>query len=441
MMIFHRWMFELNLWAPMWGITLIWALYAMYLGCFFGAATWVYSTLIRPIATQQKKGSSLYSAVAFSSVWIAFEALRSWGPFGDPAGFLGTATIDIPFISQIAVIATVFGCSFIVALLNSLLYFCATKKQVIYLYSSIGLCLSAIIVGYVSQELSTESKTTSPLSVVLIQPNHSQLDKLNPTKTTALLHDYLKSIKKALESAPHLIVLPETITPSLNLRKPWFTKRITDLLQEAPHTTLLFGTPTLEHHTYHNSAATYTQNGLQHIVHKTILMPFGEYWPLRPLLEKLIPQWLPANDYAPSPTKQSILESQLGKIGISICLESLYPYHGTNQAKENTIFQVALVNNAWFNDSPAAAQHLQMTRFRAIENNTYVLQAANTGISAIITPTGAIQKQLELNEKGLLTGSVIPRTTPAWNIYAQQLIRAVYLLICLPLLLVVRKRI
>lgn len=51
---------------------------------------------------------------------------------------------------------------------------------------------------------------------------------------------------------------------------------------------------------------------------------------------------------------------------------------------------VVVTNDAWYGQSPAAWQHLQAARMRAVESGRYVLRAANTGVSAIIAPDGNI---------------------------------------------------
>jgi apolipoprotein N-acyltransferase len=47
-----------------------------------------------------------------------------------------------------------------------------------------------------------------------------------------------------------------------------------------------------------------------------------------------------------------------------------------------------------------------MTIFRAVENRTFLIRAANTGISAIVDPTGTIVKKTAIFERTSLSGSV-----------------------------------
>jgi len=58
------------------------------------------------------------------------------------------------------------------------------------------------------------------------------------------------------------------------------------------------------------------------------------------------------------------------------------------QAGANVL--VNITNDAWYGHSPAAWQHLQSARMRAVESGRYLLRAANTGITAVIAPDGSI---------------------------------------------------
>jgi apolipoprotein N-acyltransferase len=84
------------------------------------------------------------------------------------------------------------------------------------------------------------------------------------------------------------------------------------------------------------------------------------------------------------------------KIGVMICYEGIFPDAGRNYKKMGADLLVNITNDAWFGNTSAPYQHLSMTVFRAIETRLYIVRSANTGISAVIDPTGRIVSQTDL---------------------------------------------
>jgi apolipoprotein N-acyltransferase len=55
---------------------------------------------------------------------------------------------------------------------------------------------------------------------------------------------------------------------------------------------------------------------------------------------------------------------------------------------------VNISNDAWYGDSAAAYQHLEMARLRAIENHRYLLRATNNGLTTLIDPYGRVLEEI-----------------------------------------------
>ena len=86
------------------------------------------------------------------------------------------------------------------------------------------------------------------------------------------------------------------------------------------------------------------------------------------------------------------------KFGTLICFESIFPWMARRFVRDGADFLVNITNDAWFGKTSGPYQHLDMVTIRAIENRVYVLRAANTGISAVITPTGKVENRTALFE-------------------------------------------
>jgi apolipoprotein N-acyltransferase len=97
-----------------------------------------------------------------------------------------------------------------------------------------------------------------------------------------------------------------------------------------------------------------------------------------------------------------------------ICYEAIFPDEVWDFTRAGARLLVNITNDAWFGRSGAPYQHLAMAAMRAVENGSYLVRAANTGISAVIAPTGEILAQTALFTQASLAGTVRlrERTTP-----------------------------
>jgi apolipoprotein N-acyltransferase len=71
---------------------------------------------------------------------------------------------------------------------------------------------------------------------------------------------------------------------------------------------------------------------------------------------------------------------------------------------------VNATNNAWFGDSSAPHQQLQMARFRALEAGRWLMRATSNGITAVIAPDGKVTARIPQFQAGILKAQVVPRT-------------------------------
>jgi apolipoprotein N-acyltransferase len=118
---------------------------------------------------------------------------------------------------------------------------------------------------------------------------------------------------------------------------------------------------------------------------------------------------LPHSDFTAGDDAQAPLQAAGQRIGMSICYEDAYGSSQLGALKEATLL-VNVTNDAWFGDSTARHQHLQISRMRALEAGRPLLRAANDGISGIIDSRGTLVAQLPSFKSGVLTGTVQPRT-------------------------------
>jgi apolipoprotein N-acyltransferase len=97
-----------------------------------------------------------------------------------------------------------------------------------------------------------------------------------------------------------------------------------------------------------------------------------------------------------------------GRFAVLICFEVIFPDLVRHFVRHGAQFLVNITNDAWFGYSPASYQHLSMVVFRAVENRLPIVRAANTGISAVIDPTGQLSHQTDLFVRTRIKARITP---------------------------------
>jgi apolipoprotein N-acyltransferase len=401
---FHSWILQLQAFVPLITAVSIWLAFSLYLAFFYAFFALCYGYLY-----QKTKIIWL-----FPFLWIIFEWLRSFGPLANTAGSLGFSLTGWPFLLQLASLGGVYLLSFYLVSFNILIYatLCHIRsvgKSLIILSLFTVLILLPCGYNFWLNHQNFNHHNLKVYQVAIIQGNHSQLNKLSFDYTQKIRNDYLSLSQLALIDypKPDLVFWPETVVPELNLQNTGFTAKIANLAI-SKNTNIIFGTPIAEDGKYYNAVAFFTPTGqISTCYKKQKLMPFGEYIPLRSLWIKLDPHIIGA-DYSPAPQTNPVTKIMPDlPLGGGICLESIYPQHYRAQTRQGAKLLYVVANNAWFFQSAAAAEHLQMSTLRAVENNRYLVQAANTGISAIIDNHGQIITKTNLNEQKIIAAPVL----------------------------------
>ena len=143
--------------------------------------------------------------------------------------------------------------------------------------------------------------------------------------------------------------------------------------------------------------------------YKRRLVPFGEFFPVPAFVRSWMRLMsLPYTDMTPGSENQPLLHAAGQPLGLTICYEDAYGSEQRSVLRDATLL-VNVTNNAWYGDSTAPHQHLQIARMRAMEAERYLIRAANDGITAVIGPQGQIVGRLPQFTPGVLRAEVVPR--------------------------------
>jgi apolipoprotein N-acyltransferase len=163
---------------------------------------------------------------------------------------------------------------------------------------------------------------------------------------------------------------------------------------------------------YYNAMVAWNpeQPGIEQWYAKRRLVPFGEFFPVPAAVRSWLKLMsLPYSDFEPGSDRQEALAVAGERLAPTICYEDAY---GTDQRRivRNSTVLVNVSNDAWFGDSTAPHQHLDISRMRAIEAARPTLRATNDGITALIGHDGRVLDTLPQFQPGVLSGRVTPRT-------------------------------
>jgi apolipoprotein N-acyltransferase len=245
---------------------------------------------------------------------------------------------------------------------------------------------------------------TDSLKVSIVQPNIPQYKKWDESYHQEIT-DTLLRLAGETEDAP-LLVLPEASWPyqaqssDLSALKGFVQEASRDMIIGAVEKDVDF----------HNSSFLFLKSGLLLDKYRKMnLVPFGEFVPFREFLD-FIEEVSAFGDISPGST-YTLFPYKGSKIAVLICFEDVFPALVCRFVKKGATILVNMTNDAWFKGHPEARQHLQSAVFRAVEQRRFLVRAANTGISCIITPRGTVSRVLKSGKKdvfleGILSGEV-----------------------------------
>jgi apolipoprotein N-acyltransferase len=204
--------------------------------------------------------------------------------------------------------------------------------------------------------------------------------------------------------------LPETALPILRNDMP---ESYADMLREHARRQggdVLVGAFEQEGGLFYNSMFSLGSSASQHY-RKNHMVPFGEFIPLRPVFGWLINEVLniPMGDLSSGGEHQPLLNLAGQHIAMNICYEDVFGEEIIRALPQATLL-VNASNFAWFGDSLAPHQHLQIARLRALETGRVMLRATNTGMTAIVDQHGRVTAALAPFTEGSLSGSAQGRS-------------------------------
>lgn len=324
--------------------------------------------------------------------WIIFEWLKSWVLTGFPWLDIGYAVVDT-WLAAWAPIGGIYLVSFVVAVIAA-----AIAAGLLYRWwPAVLIASGAVVASWMVSIIDWSKPSEHALKVGVIQANVSINEKWEPGYRRAVIDNY-RAILRDLKNQQQvdLVVLPETAIPMhLQYLDLGFWDSIvpgnTAVLAGVIDTPSLLAEPSHFDESYNAAAFSCGQAEPLQVYRKRHLVPFGEYLPLRFLFQWVLDYLdLPMSDFSAWHGEQALSCGDKIKVGLSICYEDAF----ANEYRQTLGASTLLVNiseDAWFGNSFAPHQRLQMAQMRSRELARPMVRSANSGPSAYIDHRGRVQ--------------------------------------------------
>ena len=359
---------------------------------------------------------ALFIAAAFTASEFIFPGLFPWR--------IGYSQIQLLALVQIADLIGAYGITFLAALASAVLYqtYMAYRRQP-RRYPWHGavawLALLAVFLGYGVPRLAAvrdHLAGSETMKVALLQPNVAFDEKFDPALAARNIEELFTMSATAAAAHPDLIVWPET-----GYRDPLLSdiERIEIPVAIPAASYLYVGANVFEqladgYNAYNSVLALAPDGTVLGRYDKHRLFPFGEYLPFSdvfPVLKKISGPI----SYFRAGTGPPIQKFPNGYVvGPLICYEDIFPELSRRAVRDGADLLVNITNDAWFGDTAAPHQHLQLALFRSIENRVPMVRATNTGLTAIISPTGEVTRRAAPYTVAILVEDISLLTLPTF---------------------------
>ena len=426
---------------PAWLGWLAVPLLSLYLAIFIGLATWAAWAVWQRATAPRQPGETRNPgdlALLFAAAWIVTEWMRSWvfsGFAWNPlaAIWFSTSSQQLQGFGPAAQWVGTYGVSGLSILLPRLILFLFGPKRQEPATDSrfktmlrdgdtylLVLGVSSLLATQLGQPSRMGETTDTPFTIV--QPNIGQGDKYD-MQLRAENYAKLAALSPRLpEQPPRLLLWPEAAVPDYledgyplewYIDAPSFARaRLAGLL--GGEDLLVTGAVKLDP-TPDGRDVAYARNSVFTLdamgrlgprYDKAHLVPYGEYLPMRMILEPLgISRLVPgAIDFRHGPGARTLDLGRFGQMGVQVCYEIIFSGRVVDRTnRPDFIFNPS--NDAWFG-SWGPPQHLAQARLRAIEEGLPVIRATPTGISAVIDADGRIVDSIPMGVAGRIDGLV-----------------------------------
>jgi|TARA_R100000501_G_scaffold14680_2_gene26636 apolipoprotein N-acyltransferase len=337
--------------------------------------------------------------LAFAGAWMLTEWLRGYLLSGFGWNPLGVVSLPLGELSQLSALIGTLGLSGLIALTCYGLALLALRRTRMAM-----LLICPILVGMVAPLPFIQPTRLTDVRLDIVQANIGQDEKYGPGAIEGAIRRY-SALSPPPSNSPRLLIWPEAAIPDVLDELPGMRVRLARHLVGPNDMFILGGLKALRNEEGYTTAAHNSmfvlgpEGGIRDRYDKTVLVPYGEYLPARPLLEAIgLARLAPgAIDFIPGTGPRTLTLPGYPDVGALICYEVVYPEAASSQPRPRWLLNLS--NDAWFTNE-GAEMHLAQARMRSIEQGLPMARSTPTGISAVIDPWGRVTAALGRHVKG-----------------------------------------
>lgn len=368
----------------------------------------------------------IWGLAALPILWVGMEYFRSLSQFAFPwTDMAYSQGYYLTFIQIVSIIGS-YGLSFILIILNILLWQVTLRSNRLEtrVSSGIGFMALAVVIYLYGWAVFPPFQEQGDIKVSLLQGNVDLETKWSAgtREQNFVLFDSLAQV--ASGDSADLIVWPETAAPCYPRYEPDYRRMLTSTAIKSGAYNLV-GALDLDYVNQkdksHNSAFQFAPDGTMSAPYNKVkLVPFSEHVPYQDYLPFLTRAFLSKyldlirtntiewwSDFYPGDSAV-VFNTDKTKYSVLICFESAFPDYIRQCLLKGAEFLVNITNDTWFGRSAGPFQHMRIAVFRAVENRVWIARCANSGISALIDPYGREEVHAGLYIQKVVSGKVAP---------------------------------
>lgn len=339
----------------------------------------------------------------FCLLWVLMEWIMSWIFTGLPWALIGYSFCISDYLLQSASIFGILGLSFIAVFIGSAFF----NRQFLSSRIILAVLILAGMIIYGKIRLDNNPTRYSPIKARIVQPSIPQTAKWDENLFWTNLNKQIELSQNNNSSdliiwSEAALVVPFYYQSVYERLMSIFTKQEQILITGGVSDN---GLESGNYEIYPSLIAINNSGSLLFDYHKSHLVPFGEYIPLKhyiPNIKKITHGFL---DYSSGTRISQYLPALDLKIHPLICYESIF-FNEVRILNTEVDLIINVTNDAWFGKSSGPFQHFEISKARAIENGLPMLRSGNNGISAFIDPVGRVLSRLGIDEINIIDGYI-----------------------------------